>query len=341
MPPALTDSLAIFRLPNANQARLIRGTCSPVLQSLKSLFSQNAFVISPFNKKDLTFAITAPVINDFNPAHNIDFTFHFSKKQYTTLTNRHYLNIVNEAVRVMKQQQGLSKVVLSRTKSVSLISFDPVKLFEQLTIAFPNAFVYLVSTAKTGTWIGATPELLIGSNRYMLSTVALAGTLPNLPDAEWAQKEKDEQHLVEVYIESILNKQRLTYQKFGPQNIISGNLKHLFTQYDVIPPTAKTAHAIAKLTSALNPTSAVCGMNKQLALKFIAEHEGYNRNFYSGFAGVLTPSDQQLFVNIRCMEWQSQKATLFAGAGITQYSNAPAELVETERKINALLQFLQ
>ena len=52
--------------------------------------------------------------------------------------------------------------------------------------------VSLVSIKGLGTWIGATPELLLSVTDDLLMTVALAGTrVQNSP--QWGEKESEEQ----------------------------------------------------------------------------------------------------------------------------------------------------
>ena len=44
-----------------------------------------------------------------------------------------------------------------------------------------------------------------------------------------------------------------------------------------------------------------------------------------------------IYVNLRCMEIQNNKAILYAGAGVTEYSDPEQEWYETELKCNTLL----
>ena len=89
----------------------------------------------------------------------------------------------------------------------------------------------------------------------------------------------------------------------------------------------------------MHPTSAVCGLPKQEAKYFIQKHEGYDREYYSGFLGELNIDlvtfrtlQTDLFVNLRCMKVKQNKAQLFIGCGITKDSNPEKEYIETVNK---------
>ncbi len=248
--------------------------------------------------------------------------------------------MVHDAVVLMRTQSSMSKVVLSRCMQQEVLRFDPTLFFENLCNAYPQAFVYVVSSAQTGTWIGASPELLLQLDGNTCKTVALAGTRPASTTGPWPHKETDEQQQVERYIENVLTQQQLAFKKHGPQNRITGDLMHLCTEFEGSA-LSNNNSSITRLLEALNPTPAVCGMPRHQALDFISKHEGYYRNFYSGFTGVMNNNKLNAYVNLRCLEWQNNQVTLFAGAGITKDSDAEAEYRETAAKMQAIGRFLQ
>ena len=76
-----------------------------------------------------------------------------------------------------------------------------VKLIGTAFYKFPKAFVSFVSSKKTGTWLGATPEVLVLKDaNNVFSTMALAGTQAangkEEKEAVWKQKEIEEQAFV-------------------------------------------------------------------------------------------------------------------------------------------------
>ena len=87
----------------------------------------------------------------------------------------------------------------------------------------------------------------------------------------------------------------------------------------------------------LHPTSAVCGLPKEPALRFIIANEGYKRSYYSGFLGpVNSEVGTHLFVNLRCMQLLKTEAVLYAGAGITCESSPEKEWQETQHKMQTM-----
>nr|WP_304608479.1 isochorismate synthase [Pontibacter anaerobius] len=270
--------------------------------------------------------------------------WHTSTKpeDYTYQTEQGFITAVEKAVEAIQAEQ-MEKVVLSRNSLESLPEgFSPVAAFEDMAAAYPRAFVSLVSVPGVGTWMGASPEILVSINeQQVFHTMALAGTqtaVENVADAIWRQKEIEEQAMVERYILSCFKKLRLReYTEVGPKTIVAGNLMHLRTDFkvnlkDVHFPTLGT-----DMLELLHPTSAVCGLPKEPALAFILAHEGYNRSYYSGYLGpVNSTTGSHLYVNLRCMQLQQQQAILYAGAGITEASDPQKEWQETQHKMQTM-----
>jgi isochorismate synthase len=208
--------------------------------------------------------------------------------------------------------------------------------------------VSLVSIPGLGTWLGASPELLLSVSGTQLSTVALAGTQARPPTApleniQWRAKEIEEQALVGDYIRDFFRQQGLDhFIEEGPRTVSAGNVVHLQTSFAVNLAPTRLLRLANEVLYTLHPTSAVCGMPKKEALSFILAHENYNRAFYSGFLGpVHLHGQSNLFVNLRCMQLGRERAVLYVGAGITPDSVPQAEWEETVLKSNTLLAVLQ
>ena len=73
-----------------------------------------------------------------------------------------------------------------------------------------------------------------------------------------------------------------------------------------------------------------------MALDFIGRHEKLNRSLYSGFLGVFSPDQTNLYVNLRCMSIQEYSATVYVGGGITEKSNPQDEWQEVLQKANTM-----
>ncbi|GHB76847.1 chorismate-binding protein [Persicitalea jodogahamensis] len=265
----------------------------------------------------------------------------------------HFEKAVTEAVAAISRGD-FAKIVLSRTKTLTYSpEFQFFKAFKKLCVAYPSAFVSLVNLAdRDEMWLGATPETLVGVNgEGTFSTTSLAGTqsalengaLVSAHDIRWGQKEIQEQALVSRYIIECFKKIRLReYQERGPRTVRAGNLYHLRTDFAVNTHDVNFPELGTVMLKLLHPTSAVCGMPKESALRFIKAVEGYDRSFYSGYLGpVNVDGESALFVNLRSLRLADGLATFFAGAGITEDSDPQREWDETEMKCDTLLSVLR
>jgi isochorismate synthase len=237
------------------------------------------------------------------------------------------------------------KVVPARAKKVSLSEdFNIIDLFLRLCEAYENAFISCFSISNEGTWLGASPEILINTQGSIFETVSLAGTRKwqeeeAISETSWNQKEIEEQAMVSRYIINCFKKIRLReFKEKGPKTIRAGNLLHLKTSFQVDMEETNFPELPTVILELLHPTSAVAGMPKKEAMAFLAAHEGLDRGFYAGYLGpVNLQNSTQLFVNLRCMQIGRQNALLYAGAGVTEDSNPEKEYLETEMKCNTLL----
>ena len=259
-----------------------------------------------------------------------------------------YCRLVNSAIDFIVAS-GIKKVVVSRTSTAALpAGFDPVATFQALCQRYPSAFVSLVAIPDVGTWIGASPELLVSTDNHTLHTMALAGTQARLAGqplaaVRWSPKELEEQALVSDYIRDFFGRARAgVVLEAGPRTVAAGNVVHLQTDFCVELPYRELMALANRVLHELHPTSAVCGMPKDKALAFILRHEGYDRSFYSGYLGpVHIDGQSQLYVNLRCMQLGQNAAYLYVGGGVTADSSADAEWRETELKAGTLLAVLQ
>ncbi len=264
------------------------------------------------------------------------------------LSREDYCRLVQRATGFIADS-GIAKVVISRRVDTPLPpAFNPVDLFLRLCQRYPQAFVSLVAIPGVGTWLGATPELLLAVDHCGLTTMALAGTQARpvdrpLTSVQWGPKERQEQGFVSAYVREFFQRQGIVgVQEQGPTTVAAGNLVHLRTTFRVDLPEPAQLNLANQVLHDLHPTSAVCGMPKDKALAFILAHEGYDRSFYSGFLGPLhLEGGSSLYVNLRCMQlWQSH-ASLYVGGGVTAESEPCAEWEETSLKAQTLLSVLK
>lgn len=242
------------------------------------------------------------------------------------------------------------KLVPTRFKEVAIPEkFDLALLFLELGRRYPSAMVSVFSSPQSGTWIGATPEMLVkvDANQHF-HTVAVAGTQRYVPGTDlrsitWTQKEIEEQALVERYIISCFKKIRLReFDERGPRTVIAGNVVHLKTEFEVDMEATRYPQLGSVMLQLLHPTSAVCGMPMEASMAFLKENEGYVRQFYSGYLGPVGINNEvQLFVNLRCMQLGKGIARLYAGGGVLGDSDPEKEWQETELKLNTLLSVIR
>ncbi len=360
-------AITLWQMPNSDEKKLL--ICSDGLRHLDEISlerSETGFVFAPYDhlqkkvffRSDLIFTFKNGVLMDDTDQE----VFHRMRadgeseqprpiRVYPVGSFQHdtapqdYRALVQKCIDRIRAGV-FEKVVPSRSKEVGLTDgFDLWKTFKSLCLAHPNCMISLVSSEETGTWMGATPELLASvDDRMHFRTVALAGTKRhepggNLKSAAWTEKEIEEQAMVCRYIISCFKKIRLReYDEHGPRTVIAGNLLHLKTEYDVDMVATNFPQLGSVMLKLLHPTSAVCGMPLEQAREFLRANEGYDRQFYSGYLGpVNVNGESNMFVNLRCMQLLNKKAVLYAGAGVTIDSDSQKEWEETEMKIDTLM----
>jgi isochorismate synthase len=243
----------------------------------------------------------------------------------------------------------LEKIVPARTKSLVLPpQFDLAKTFQNLLAAYPNSFINFFHIPQVGTWIGATPEVLIETKGDFFYTMSLAGTQTAkgenpMKAAAWTQKEIEEQALVSRYIVDCFKKIRLReYEEHGPKTVMAGNLLHLRSDFKVNMKATGFPTLGTVMLDLLHPTSAVCGMPRKEAHEFLQRNEGFDRSFYAGFIGpVNVESETSIYVNLRTANIREKEVILYAGAGVTEDSDPEKEWEETEMKCEIIGKFIQ
>jgi isochorismate synthase EntC len=97
-------------------------------------------------------------------------------------------------------------------------------------------------------------------------------------------------------------------------------------------------HSILEIVEQLHPTPSVGGQPRDLALRFIREHEGLDRGWYAGAVGWVDHRGEGEFaVAIRAALLCGAQATLFAGCGIVGDSDPQREYAESCMKLTPML----
>lgn len=345
-PKQLTQNGDSFALWQLSHTQTVKGVvCNTVQEFTPSLIEKKTrgFAFVPFDIKGNSPSLflegeildTIDLTAKTNPED-----YHTNNSTTTIDTAENYITNVAKAVDSV-QNDSLKKVVIARNTLWGLpLDFCPLSFFNTLCQRYPEAMVTLVSIKDVGTWIGATPELLLNVTNDNLTTVALAGTqLKN--QAQWTEKESEEQLWVVRYIENILAEYQISQVDIAARKLIqNGNLEHLYTQIAFKKEGTKNNNLATYILPRLHPTPAVGGLGKEEAIDFIKANENFDRGYYSGFLGELNNENTHLFVNLRCMQLAKNGLIGYAGAGITKDSIPEKELQETEDKLNNLKSLL-
>ncbi len=363
----LGGSFMLWRLPASNEKNLIVCNTGGIAQDEITLEgSQSGFAFAPFNPAQRKFFFNADLVFRFKEGEIVEGPDLSDTTYFTTQTGdtdrqekkhlRYYTSgkeskemtdfssLVSECIKTI-ESGAIEKIVPSKFQDIDLPQdFDLLKTFNRMCDRHPDAFVSLVSSPDTGTWLGASPELLASVDaNEKFKTIALAGTQRyeprmNLKSVAWTQKEIEEQALVSRYIINCFKKIRVReYAEHGPRTVVAGSLLHLRTDYEVDTKEVNFPQLGSVMLKLLHPTSAVCGMPLQPALDFLKTNENYDREFYSGYLGPVNfDNESKLFVNLRCMQLFEKSARIYAGAGVTADSIPEKESEEVEMKINTL-----
>lgn len=310
-----------YRIPQKNKVERT-GKFVPVT----TFDNVQGFIVSSFDKKQQYVFLDGEV----------DSTIDQNSVPIISMDKSHYCDIATKFLSALRQN-NISKAIFSRVKTVDQVA-EPDNLFDALCSTYPNAFVYLISSPLFGTWIGATPEVLLSAENNIASTVALAGTMSVDSTIPWGEKEKQEQLYVEQFIEDRLKSLHLqSLIKSEVHEVSAGPVKHLCTSFEF----ELNDCSVARVLSELHPTPAVSGLPQAMALELIQQFEPHQRELYAGFIGVIDGENTTVYVNLRCAKIEEEKIHLFLGGGFTADSDIEKEWLETEIKAETILSVLQ
>jgi isochorismate synthase len=281
------------------------------------------------------------IITDFNQEQTYFWSTTAQPQQYLSSTPFciEKTDYLLQATQVIKDlDRGLAqKIVLSRVKKAANTLPDPKVLFEQLLQQYPNALVYYFHDTSLGSWIGASPEILIERTPNHWRTMALAGTKTAGDERDFTAKEYNEHAMVTEFIEEQLrqipgaNVQVSELLTYSP-----GPVTHLLQELTWQMPQS----ILPILLRHLHPTPAVAGLPKKVAQLYLGAIERHERRFYTGIIGRSAAKNEKLYVNLRCAEVCEQTLYCYVGGGFTPDSIPELEWEETENKSETLLRLL-
>ncbi|WP_136519123.1 isochorismate synthase [Cellulomonas telluris] len=201
--------------------------------------------------------------------------------------------------------------------------------------------------------VGATPELLVRSERGLVTSRVLAGTIRRTGDddadmaraAILAHSSKD----LEEHEYAVASVARALAPFCSSSNVPDvpfvlplPNVLHLASDVTgVLGAPAGDGHPTSlALAAALHPTAAVCGTPTEAARRLIARVEGMDRARYAGPVGWLgADGDGEWGIALRSAQVDAQdprRLRLFAGCGVVAASDPAAELAESRAKLEPM-----
>lgn len=255
-----------------------------------------------------------------------------------------YENNVERALAAIEEGR-IQKIVLSRTQDITAShAFFPPLLLDRLRKRYPTCRIFSMGRPGEVAFLGATPERLVRIHNGILQTEAIAGTIPTSESARedlllgerLLASDKDlreHRFVVDTLIERLQAGGLHPQTEDIPKLLKLSNVQHLWT-----PITARVGEdSILRWVGELQPTPAVGGNPRDLAMRLIGEWEPLPRGLYCGSVGWWNHHGEGEFVvGIRCALVRGSHARLWAGAGIVEGSRPEREWQETVVKLAAL-----
>jgi menaquinone-specific isochorismate synthase len=229
---------------------------------------------------------------------------------------------------------ALNKVVLARAVDVTADEpFDTRAVLRQLRRTQAGC-----TTFAAGSFVGATPELLVRKHGASVLSRPLAGTGTDLKALAASAKDGHEHAFVVDAVASALRQLGDDVRVDGPHAVAFADVSHLAT---TIAANVADDVSLVDIVDRLHPTPAVAGSPTEAALDFIARHELQPRGLYAGPCGwTNADGDGEFVVSLRCAHVDGLTARLHAGAGIVADSDPQAEWAETQQKLEPMLRAL-
>jgi menaquinone-specific isochorismate synthase len=268
------------------------------------------------------------------------------------LSSDGYQGLVRAATEAMRAPNpGLMKVVLSRAVRVALS--NPILVSEvlrRLRVDEPNCTIFSMPVPD-GTFLGASPELLVARHgtrvwgHPLAGTVARGNTARSDADAQAklaasSKARHEHRYVVEAVAEGLAPYCDTMVVPPSPSLVTFRSVAHLGTR---IEGELRGTTSVLELLATLHPTPAVGGTPRAVALDFIAQHEPSPRGRWAGPVGwVGGTGDGEWMIGIRSalLHPDGDDVTLQAGAGIVADSDPEAEAAEVNVKLTTVLEAL-
>jgi len=250
----------------------------------------------------------------------------------------HIINGINEG--------KYEKLVLARAVKLDFKdTVNPFVLMRHLRETATNCFSFIFQFPNGECFLGTSPERLYHRRDDVIQTEALAGTRPRadkeIEDTSLqnqllqSPKDRSEQNYVVDMIRKNLTPLCAAFRADDQPSLLKWSAgHHLITRFDG---TLKKGIDDASLIAHLHPTPAVAGTPAKEALKILIFIEKFDRGWYCGPIGYISPNESEFAVAIRCALIKNYSLYLYAGAGIIKESLPETEWEETEGKLSNFL----
>jgi len=225
---------------------------------------------------------------------------------------------------------------------------DPFAVYLRLRETNPAPYLSFLRLGELLVVSSSPEQFLRVSNSGVVTSKPIKGTRPRssdaLGDAQLAEelrsneKERAENLMIVDLMRNDLGKVS------EPSNVVVSKLFEI-ESYASVHQLVSTITAVLKpgldvfdAVEAAFPAGSMTGAPKQSAMEILASLEGTPRGIYSGCFGYISYTGAaDLAMTIRTIVFESGKATIGIGGGITIDSDPEAELMETKLKARALL----
>jgi isochorismate synthase len=266
-----------------------------------------------------------------------EFWSRFGQQSATTWENKSSSNYQDEVSQILSkiQMDEVQKVVLSRPYFYETSKASPSGTFASLCKQYPHCTVFALFHEDFGSWMGATPEVLLEGTEEGYRSMSLAGTRLS-GGMNWGEKEIEEQKFVTKEIHRTLKNLGGHIRRTPQTTFGAGPVEHLMTWVN----TDNQQLKVLETLEALHPTPAVCGTPTDKAQSLLPTIESYPRELYTGYIAWVK---DRVYANVllRTMKWYANGIQFYAGGGITKDSVPLNEWMETEYKISALKDAVQ
>ncbi|WP_421532534.1 isochorismate synthase MenF [Lelliottia amnigena] len=253
-----------------------------------------------------------------------------------------WLSLVSQATDAIARGE-FEKVVLARATD---LQFDQrvtaIALMAASRRINHNCYHFCMRFDAQNAFMGSSPERLWRRRGKRLRTEALAGTVASHADdaqshrlGEWLLNDDKNQRENMLVVEDICQRLQHDTQALEvlPAQIVRlRKVQHLrrciWTELKIADDE--------QCLRLLQPTAAVAGLPRDPARAFIQRKEPFEREWYAGSAGYLSPEQSEFCVTLRCARVSDAAVRLYAGAGIVSGSVPEEEWQEIENKAAGL-----